>query len=177
MLLPTIIGAFLLLGLAAVSVVLRKIQTNSSAPAEVLQESSAERYRPMVRLLDESDCEYVIAAFPKHSRMLRRRFRTERRTLFRTYLNDLGVDHARIVGAIRQLLVESQSDRPDLAIALYRCQVVFILSMFSIEFKLLFHAMGIGMIDVRSLVAAVEALQLQLQDMLFVQAVGYGHGA
>jgi len=41
-----------------------------------------------------------------------------------------------------------------------------------VEFKLFLHALGIGSVDVRSLVAAVEGLQLQLQDMVFVQAVG-----
>jgi hypothetical protein len=49
---------------------------------------------------------------------------------------------------------------------------MFALAMISVEFKLLFHAMGIGTVDVRSLVEAVEGLQLQLQDMVFVQAVG-----
>jgi len=44
--------------------------------------------------------------------------------------------------------------------------------MLSIEFKLQLHAIGIGTVDVRSMVSAVEGLQLQLQDMVFVQAVG-----
>jgi hypothetical protein len=92
--------------------------------------------------------------------------------LFRVYLRNLGADHARIVGAIRDLLVQSQLDRPDLAKALFRCQLMFALAMISVEFKLQLHAVGIGTVDVRSLIAAVEGLQLQLQDMVFVQAVG-----
>jgi hypothetical protein len=92
--------------------------------------------------------------------------------LFRVYLRNLGGDHARIVGAIRDLLVQSQLDRPDLAMALYRCQCLFALAMISVEFKLFLHALGIGTVDVRSMVAAVEGLQLQLQDLVFVQAVG-----
>jgi hypothetical protein len=164
-------AAFFLMAFAVVLMVLHNIRTDRSVPAEILsQESLIERYRPMFRLLDESDCEFIAAGFPGTSEL--RRFRAERRSLFRVYLQNLGADHARIVGAIRELLVHSQLDRPDLAKALYRCQCMFALAMISVEFKLFFHAMGIGTVDVRSLVAAVEGLQLQLQDLVFVQAVG-----
>ena len=99
--------------------VLQKIQTDHSVPAQILsQDRLVDRYRPMFRLLDESDCEFIAAGFPGKSEM--RRFRAERRSLFRVYLRSLGADHARIVGAIRDLLVESQLDRRDLAKALYR---------------------------------------------------------
>ena len=177
LLLITTTVVFFVMALGAVFIVLQKIRTNgTSVPAEVLRECSVERYRPMLWLLDTSDCESIIAIVPEHSRLLRRRFRAERRSLFRIYLRDLGADHARIVGAIRNVLVESQCDRPDLAKALYRCQLIFTLAVISIEFRLLLHAMGIGTIEARSLVAAVESIQLQLQDMMFVQTVMYGRG-
>jgi hypothetical protein len=164
-------AAFFLMAFTVVFMVLQKIQTDHSVPAELLsQDSLVDRYRPMFRLLDESDCEFIAAGFPGSSEL--RRFRAERRSLFRVYLRNLGADHARIVGAIRDLLVQSQLDRPDLAKALYRCQLMFALAMISVEFKLGLHALGIGTVDVRSMVAAVEGLQLQLQDMVFVQAVG-----
>jgi len=164
-------AAFFLMVFAVVFMVLQKIQTDHSVSAEILsQDSLVDRYRPMFRLLDESDCEIVAAGFPRSSEL--RRFRGERRSLFRIYLRNLGADHARIVGAMRDLLVQSQLDRPDLAAALYRCQLMFALAMISVEFKLFLHALGIGTVDVRSLIGAVEGLQLQLQDMVFVQAVG-----
>jgi hypothetical protein len=166
----TTVAAFSLMALAVVLMVLQKIQTDDSVPAEILsQDCLTARYRPMFRLLDESDCGFVATGFPGNSNL--RRFRAERRKLFRVYLRNLGDDHARIVGAIRNLLVDSELDRPDLAKALYRCQLMFSLAMLSVEFKLQLHALGIGTVDVRSLVAAVEGLQLQLQDMVFVQAV------
>ncbi len=171
MLLMITMAMFFLIALAVVFMVLQKIQTDNSVPAEILsQDCLAARYRPMYRLLDESDCGFVSAGFPGSTTL--RRFRAERRSLFRVYLRNLGADHGRIVGAMRDLLVESQMDRPDLAKALYRCQLMFALAMISVEFKLQLHALGIGTVDVRSLVAAVEGLQLQLQDMVFVQAVG-----
>jgi hypothetical protein len=164
-------AAFFVVALAMVVLVLQKIQTDNSVPADLLtQDCLAARYRPMLRLLDESDCGFISTGFPGSSTV--RRFRAERRSLFRVYLRNLGADHARIVGAIRDLIVRSQMDRPDLAKALYRCQLMFALAMISVEFKLQLHALGIGTVDVRSLVSAVEGLQLQLQDMVFVQAVG-----
>jgi hypothetical protein len=172
MVLITILAAtFFVIALAVVIMVLQKIQTDHSVPAQILsQESLVDRYRPMFRLLDESDCDFIASGFPAKSEL--RRFRAERRSLFRVYLRNLGADHARIVGAIQDLLTDSQLDRPDLAKALFRCQFMFALAMISVESKLVFHALGIGTVDVRSLIAAVEGLQLQLQDMVFVQAVG-----
>src|ERR1039458_2613187 len=162
LLLITITAVFFLMVLAAVFIVLHKIRTGNSVPPEA-QEFSIERYRPMFRLLDDSDCEFIITESPAHSHILGR-FRAERRSLFRVYLRNLGADHARIVAAIRNLLIESDLDRPDLAKALCRCQLMFALAMVSIEFKLLLHAMGIGTVEVRSLVAAVEGLQRQFED-------------
>ena len=168
----TTTAAFFLMALVAVFMVLQKIRTDETVPVDLIsQDSPLARYRPMFRLLDESDCGFISAGFPKNSSMLRR-FRAERRSLFRIYLRNLGHDHGRIVGAIRTILVESQLDRPELAKALYRCQFMFGLAVISVEFKLLLHSMGIGTVDVRSMVSAVEGLQLQLQDMMFVQAVG-----
>jgi hypothetical protein len=168
--LTMLLAALFFMALGLVLMVLRKIQSDNSVPAEILsQDCLSARYRPMFRLLDESDCGFIASGFPGKSNL--RRFRAERRALFRVYLNNLGADHGRIVSAIRKLLVESQLDRPELAKALYRCQLMFALAMISVEFKLQLHALGIGTVEVRSLIAAVEGLQLQLQDMVFVQKV------
>lgn len=170
MLLMIAMATLCLLALTLVFMVLQKIQADDSLPTETLsQERLSARYRPMFRLLDDSDCGFISAQFAGSSL---RRFRAERRTLFRVYLRNLGADHARIVSAIRGLLVESQMDRPDLAKALFRCQLMFALAMISVECKLMLHTLGVGTVDVRSMVAAVEGLQLQFQDMVFVQAVG-----
>ena len=163
-------AAFFVILLATVFMVLQKIHTgNSAADDDVRPDFSFERYRPMFRLLDESDFEFIHSGVLGRSQL--RHFRAERRSFFRVYLRDLRGDHARILGAMRNFLVESNLDRPDLAKALYRCQFMFALAMVSIEFNLLRQAMGIGTVDVRSLFSAVQGLQLQLSDMKFVQAV------
>jgi hypothetical protein len=149
--------------------ILRNTRRDNAPPEPLTDESLAARYRPMFRLLDEADCNTVNGGF--HSRISLWRFRFERRSLFRAYLLNLGADHARIVAAIRDLLVQSELDRPDLAKALCQCRIRFAMSMFSVECNLLRHTLGIGTVDVRGLVNAVEGLQVQFQDMLFVQAV------
>ena len=163
-------AAFFLMMLVVMGKVLRNVQTDHLNPAEILnRDSVVARYRPMFWLLDESDCRLAALVFPGNSQL--RQIRSERRSLFRIYLRELRADHARIVGAIREVLVESERDLPDLAKALYRCQVMFLLAMMLIEFKLQLHALGVGTVDARSLVAALDGLQLQLQDLVFVQAV------
>ena len=176
MILLTLLASIVfLMTLVLVGKTLRNIQTNHSAPVEILSgDAVAVRYRPMVWLLDESDCLLVDAVFPGNSQL--RHIRSERRSLFRVYLRDLGSDQTRIVAEIRKVLVESERDLPDLAKALYRCQVTFFLAMLLIECKLQLHAVGIGTVDARSLIAVVDGLQLQLQDMVFVQTVIHGRG-
>lgn len=163
--------AFIVMAFAVSFMLFYRISPDQVVPVDMLsQDSLLDRYRPMFRLLDESDCELVASGIPSGVEL--RRFRAERRSLFRVYLRNLGADHARIVEAMRNLLVESQMDRPDLVKLLYRCQIMFRVAMMSVEFKLFLHALGIGTVDVRSLVSTVENLQIQLQDMVFVQAVG-----
>ena len=166
-------AALFIFAIAAVFLVLQKIRSDHSIPAEILsQNCPADRYRPMYRLLDESDCAVIRAASPGNSGMLRE-FRAGRRALFRSYLRDLAADHARIVGAIRNMLIDSHLDRASLAKELFRCQLMFAMAMLSVEARLVLHTAGIGTVDARSLVGAVERLHSQLQDMVFVQKVAF----
>lgn len=161
----TILAMAFLMASAAMFTIFKKIGSGNLVSDADKPDFSAAYYRPMLRLLDESDWGLV------DSRE-RRRFQAERRSIFRGYLRELRADHGRIIEAMRNLLVESQIDRPDLAVAMLRCQFMFGLAMLSIEFKLLVHASGLGSVDVKSLVGAVDGLQCQLQDMMFVRAVG-----
>src|ERR1051326_122221 len=114
---------------------LRNMRGGETKSGAVLKhESLAAHYRPMLRLLDESDCGFMAAQLEGKASL--RRLRAERRSLFRLYLRELRADHARIVRAIRELLVQSEIDRPDLCQALHRCQFLFALAMASINYKL-----------------------------------------
>ena len=116
----------------------------------------AHRYRPMLRLLSDDDLAFVSA-----DRKLRRSLRTKRRRLFRGYLRCLTRDYARLLAGIRQTMVQSGVDRPDLARALAKNRVFFAIAMCKVEFRLAMHATGFGRVDISGLVDALEALRAQ----------------
>lgn len=132
-------------------------------PLPDLAKISAARYRPMARLLDPTEEAFLAS---HEGRGAIRRFRAERRRIFRGYLRSLERDFGSICGAIRLLLVNSQVDRPDLASALIRREANFALAMFSVRCRLIMHAAGIGTVDVRDLVGALDAMRIELGTLV-----------
>ena len=126
---------------------------------------SPEKYRPMERLLQEDDFRFL-AAQPGFTDKLGRRFRTERRRIFRGYLRNLKKDFGRVARAFQILIVHSAEDRGDLAKGLIRQRVLFGLGMLAVEGRLLLHAAGIGTVDVSGLVESMETMQAQMRVML-----------
>lgn len=114
----------------------------------------ADRYRPMLRLLSDSDLD-----FAGSNAELRNRIRTQRREMFRGYLRCLTKDYAILLAGIRRIMVESNIDRPDLAKALAKNRTMFALALCRIELNLQLHALGIGRVDVSGLVDALGALR------------------
>jgi hypothetical protein len=122
----------------------------------------AERYRPMERLLLEDD--FVFLARQRgFSRRAGRRFRRQRRSIFRGYLRSLKGDFGRIFLACQTLAVHSAEDRGDLAARLIRLRLSFALGMLAVEARLILHAAGVGTVDVRPLVDSLETVQAQVR--------------
>lgn len=117
----------------------------------------ADRYRPMLRLLSDEDLAFVSA-----DSKLQRTLRARRRDLFRGYLRCLTRDYARLLGGVRQAMVLSGVDRPDLARALAKNRVLFAVAICKVEFRLALHATGVGSVDISGLVNALEALRGQV---------------
>ena len=117
----------------------------------------ADRYRPMLRLLSDDDLAFVSADSKLH-----RTLRTRRRELFRGYLHCLTRDYARLLAGVRQAMVNSGADRPDLARALAKNRVLFAIAICKVEFRLALHATGVGKVDISGLVGALEALRGQV---------------
>ena len=138
---------------------------NSNVSADQLVAISPEKYRPMERLLQEEDFRFL-SSQPGFSPQLGRRFRTERRRIFRGYLRNLSMDFGRVSSACQMLIVHAADDRGDLAKSLMRLRVTFGLGMVAIEGRLLLHAAGLGAVDVRSLVESLAAMQSQIQVLL-----------
>ena len=124
-----------------------------------------ERYRVMERLLSESDFRFL-ATQPGYSPQMGRRFRAQCRRIFRGYLRNLRKDFGRMSLAIQALIVHAAEDRGDLAAALMRQRLMFMLGMFAIEARLLLHAVGVGAVDVGDMVESFETMQVQIRLLL-----------
>jgi hypothetical protein len=128
-----------------------------------------ERYRPMLRLLDNSDTSMLAADVMGPA--FRAEVARERRKMFKLYLDDLARDHARVVHSIREILVQSSADRPELAKAMLKSQGLFTFLLFTVRCKLAFHAFSPAMVNVRPLLSVFANLNQLREDLLFVQAV------
>ena len=127
-----------------------------------------ERYRPMLRLLSDADL-----GFASSSPKLRGKIRARRRETFRGYLRCLTKDYARLLAGVRHVMVESGVDRPDLAKALAKNRMMFAYSLCQIELYLQLHTLGIGTVDVSSLVEALDALRGAVAVMTPVMGGAY----
>jgi hypothetical protein len=116
-----------------------------------------DRYRPMLRLLSDDDLAFVSADTKLH-----RTLRARRRDLFRGYLRCLTRDYARLLAGIREAMVHSGVDRPDLARALAKNRALFAVAICKVELRLALHATGVGNVDISGLVDALEALRGQV---------------
>jgi hypothetical protein len=126
---------------------------------------SLDKYRPMERLLREDDFRFL-AAQPGYSPQMGRRFRAERRRIFRGYLRNLKRDFGRVSLAFQLLIVHSAEDRGDLASILIRQRLLFALGMLAVEGRLLLHAAGVGTVEVSDLIGSLEAMQLQMRQLV-----------
>jgi hypothetical protein len=132
---------------------LRVLEGAAAVPA-VTPANVSGRYRPMLRLLSEEDFGFV-SANPK----LLRELRSERRKLFRGYLNCLTREYGRLLAGIRLVMVQSRVDRPDLAKALAKNRLNFTFAICRIEYRLAMQSLGLGKVDISAVVEAFDRLR------------------
>ncbi len=127
---------------------------------------TSSRYKPMERLLDPADREFL-AAQPSYSRRMGRRFRANRIAVFRGYTRCLGRDFARVSDALKVFMVHASVDRSALAGLLLRQRLLFNYALMSLEVKLALHRFGWSAptVDVRNLVGALDAMRAQLRAL------------
>jgi len=168
------LAAFVCLAVGAALAFLfrRLIAGPKSLPVSVdwINDLSTARYRPMERLLNEEDYRFL-AGQPGFDKMMLRRIRSERRKVFRGYLACLSRDFSLVGAALRLMTMYSAQDRPDLAGILYKQQALFALGMLGVQWRLLLHACGLGTVDVRGLVRAMESMRLELRQMIPAEGV------
>ena len=119
------------------------------------------RYHPLDRLLGGRDHAYV-ASLAGH-RSLEKRFRAKRAEIVRGYVRCLRKDFMRVLAAIKVFMVHSPVDRPDLAPLILRHCIKFVITLLWVEFQLLLFRHGFGPVAVRSLLASVNAIYMELR--------------
>ncbi len=132
--------------------------------AEWIDELSIERYRPMMRLLDDRDVEFLRAQ-PGFTPRMEARLRQQRTRIFRGYLRSLSGDFRRVCTAVKVLMLQSRRDRPDLAAALVRAQAAFAAGMALVEVRLFFYRWGLCRVEVGSLMRVFDAMRLELRAL------------
>ncbi len=155
------------LGLAAIALVRRLGQSDSTLPvtAEWIEALSTDRYRPMVRLLDAADIEFLRSQ-PGFTGKMEAKLRAQRCRIFRGYLDCLDSDFKRVCLALKLVLAHSSQDRPDLAAGLVHQQVLFASGLLSAHFRLCLYRVGICSVDGTSLVKIFDGMRLELRSLV-----------
>ena len=133
----------------------------SDCDPEWIENFSITKYRPMLRLLDEADYEFLTKQ-PGMTKKAMQRLRAERRAIFRAYLRNLIRDFHKLHMTARMHLIYSKEDRPELAAKLLQQRIQFFRAVCAVEFRLALHTAGIGRVDLRPLFAAVEGMRTNL---------------
>ena len=133
--------------------------------AEWIDELSIERYRPMMRLLDGGDLAFLRTQ-PGFSPRMAAKLRQQRCQIFRGYLRCLSGDFAKVCVAIKLVMLHSQHDRPDLAAALIRQQVMFALGVAMVQVRLGLYRWGVCGVDVSALVNIFDVMRVELRTLV-----------
>jgi hypothetical protein len=125
---------------------------------------SVAKYRPMERLFVQEDYEFL-SSQPGFKPEIYRRLQAERRRVFRRYLRSLSGDFDRLLGVAKTLILNSAEDRPDLAKMLMRQRLTFSYALATVHMRLALQGLGLGTVDVRPLVGALDSLRLELRSL------------
>lgn len=135
-----------------------------------IDEFSVERYRPMLRLLNDTDLEFLCSRSSVTPEVVAD-FRRARCRILRGYLRSLATDFTRVVAALKLVMTQASSDRPDLAALLIRSQAAFAACMVLAHLQLVLYGFGIGTVDVGTLLKVFEVMRLELRTLV-PQTVG-----
>lgn len=162
-----ILVLFILVLTLAILLVRRIGLGSASLPVttEWLDDLSDDRYRPMLRLLEEADFRFLRAQ-KDFTPTMEKGLRAQRVEVFRGYLNMLESDFKRVCMALKMILVESDCDRPDVASALLLRQLTFACGVLNVEFRLFLFRWDIAYVDASELVAIFDGMRLELKTLL-----------
>ena len=165
-----VIALSIIIGLGApiLMLLVRRMTTDEGTlpvTAEWINDLSLERYRPMMRLLDTEDLEFLRSQ-PGFTPRMATKVRAQRAQIFRGYLRCLCADFSRICAAVKVLMAQSRHDRPELASTLIQHRVLFTMELVAVNVRLYFYRAGLGSVDVSDLVKSFEVLRLELRNLV-----------
>jgi hypothetical protein len=161
----TMILVTLVIGLVMLLRNLGSAHRSLPVTAEWIDELSLERYRPMMRLLDSRDIEFLRSQ-PGYTSKMESRLRAQRCQLFRGYVRCLDLDFQRVCMTLKLLMVQSQQDRPDLAAVLVHQQFLFASGLLVVQGRLLLYRWGVCNVDATSLVQVFDCVRLELRHLV-----------
>jgi hypothetical protein len=155
------------LGLVVVFLVRRLGSDHQLLPVTIdwLRELSTDRYRPMLRLLDATDFQFLRAQegfTPEMASRLRR----QRIQAFRGYLGLLEADFDRVGAALRVILTHSAYDRPELASLLFQRRLSFACGLLGIHCRILLFQWGWSCVDVSGLIRLFDGMRIELRTLV-----------
>jgi hypothetical protein len=133
--------------------------------SEWIDALSLDRYRPMLRMLDGDDIEFLRSQ-PGFTPNMATKLRTQRTQIFRGYLRSLETDFSRVCSAIKLVMLQSNHDRPELAETLIRQQVTFACAMLTVRGRLFLYSWGICGVEVSQLVKIFDGVRLELRTLV-----------
>jgi hypothetical protein len=132
---------------------------------EWLGDLSDDRYRPMLRLLQDADFRFLRAQ-KGFTPAMEKKLRGERVEVFRGYLRMLESDFQRVCLALKVMLVQSECDRPDLASALIHRQLTFACAILNVQVRMVLFRWGLAGVDATELVKMFDCVRLELQTLV-----------
>ena len=160
-------ATILMLSLGVLFLVRRLGRDNQVLPVTTdwLSELSADRYRPMLRLLDATDFQFLRSQegfTPEMAGRLRR----QRVQAFRGYLHLLEADFGRVGAALRVILTQSAYDRPELASLLFQRRLQFAFGLIGVHCHIVMFRWGLSHVDVSGLIQLFDGMRHELRTLV-----------
>lgn len=135
------------------------------ATLDWIEELSTERYQPMLRLLGEEELRFVRSQ-PGFTPRMEAQFRRQRCEVFRGYLRSLSSDFNRVSIALKLLMVQASTDRPDLAETLVRTRIAFTLALLAAHFHVVLYSFGLGTVNASQLLHLFNSMRVELRTLV-----------
>ena len=158
-----LMGALVTLVLGAATVLLLRTSFISGIELSERADLSWKDYRPLHRLLDPADFDYLREKGVSEEKI--NKLRVERRKIYRLCLRSLARDFNRIHAALNLAVIQSSVDRSDLVAQLARQRVAFYRNLAVVEFRLALYACGFERMPAINLLQPMEILQAQLRQL------------